>query len=154
MSDRIAVMRAGRIVQIGTGRDLYERPADTFVARFLGESNLLAGTCRAPVRAARRRFGSRASTQPVEGRAGAGPRGRSARGSALIRPEHVRPMPAACRRAIVERVYLGEIVALRLRPRGGHWNSGGAASEPRRRPDDDVEIGWDRAAVSILPDAT
>jgi len=43
MSDRIAVMRAGRIVQVGSALDLYERPADGFVARFLGESNLLAG---------------------------------------------------------------------------------------------------------------
>ncbi len=42
MSDRIAVMRAGRIVQIGTAQELYERPADSFVARFLGESNLAA----------------------------------------------------------------------------------------------------------------
>ena len=43
MSDRIAVMRSGEIVQVGSGRDLYERPADSFVARFLGESNLLHG---------------------------------------------------------------------------------------------------------------
>ena len=43
MSDRIAVMRAGRIVQIGSGADLYDRPVDTFVARFLGESNLISG---------------------------------------------------------------------------------------------------------------
>ena len=46
MSDRIGVMRGGRIVQIGSGRDLYERPVDTFVARFLGESNLIPGTVK------------------------------------------------------------------------------------------------------------
>ena len=44
MSDRIAVMRAGKIVQVVAGAELYERPADAFVDRFLGESNLLAGT--------------------------------------------------------------------------------------------------------------
>ena len=41
MSDRIAVMRAGRIEQLGTPEELYERPATEFVAGFLGVSNLL-----------------------------------------------------------------------------------------------------------------
>jgi putative spermidine/putrescine transport system ATP-binding protein len=44
MSDRIAVMNHGRIVQLGTGHDLYEQPSNAFVAQFLGESNLLNGT--------------------------------------------------------------------------------------------------------------
>jgi len=43
MSDRIAVMRDGRIEQIGTPRELYERPASEFVASFIGESNFLTG---------------------------------------------------------------------------------------------------------------
>jgi len=43
MSDRIAVMRDGRIEQVGTPRELYERPASEFVANFIGESNLLTG---------------------------------------------------------------------------------------------------------------
>jgi spermidine/putrescine transport system ATP-binding protein len=43
MSDRIAVMRAGRIEQLGTAEELYERPATEFVAGFLGVSNLLDG---------------------------------------------------------------------------------------------------------------
>ena len=47
VSDRVAVMRAGRIVQIGTPRALYERPASVFVARFLGRANILRGTVRA-----------------------------------------------------------------------------------------------------------
>jgi putative spermidine/putrescine transport system ATP-binding protein len=41
MSDRIAVMDHGRIVQIDTPRRLYERPSDAFVAEFIGESSLL-----------------------------------------------------------------------------------------------------------------
>ena len=41
MSDRIAVMRAGRIEQLGRPEELYERPATEFVAGFLGVSNLL-----------------------------------------------------------------------------------------------------------------
>jgi spermidine/putrescine transport system ATP-binding protein len=43
MSDRIAVMRSGRIEQLGAPEELYERPATTFVAGFLGVSNLLDG---------------------------------------------------------------------------------------------------------------
>ena len=42
MSDRIAVMSAGRIQQIGSPRDIYESPANRFVADFIGETNLLA----------------------------------------------------------------------------------------------------------------
>jgi spermidine/putrescine transport system ATP-binding protein len=41
MSDRLAVMNAGRIVQIGTSRQVYEEPADTYVADFLGAANLM-----------------------------------------------------------------------------------------------------------------
>jgi putative spermidine/putrescine transport system ATP-binding protein len=41
MSDRIAVFREGRIVQVGTPVELYEHPRDSFVADFLGESNFL-----------------------------------------------------------------------------------------------------------------
>jgi spermidine/putrescine transport system ATP-binding protein len=43
MSDRIAVMRAGHIEQLGTPDELYERPRTEFVAGFLGVSNLLDG---------------------------------------------------------------------------------------------------------------
>lgn len=47
MSDRIAVFRAGRVRQLASPEALYERPADAFVARFVGENNLLPGTVRA-----------------------------------------------------------------------------------------------------------
>ena len=43
VSDRIIVMNAGRIEQQGTPRDLYERPATPFLARFMGESNPARG---------------------------------------------------------------------------------------------------------------
>jgi putative spermidine/putrescine transport system ATP-binding protein len=42
MSDRIAVMNAGRIEQIGTPSEIYERPKTRFVADFIGEINLIA----------------------------------------------------------------------------------------------------------------
>ena len=41
MSDRLAVMDQGRILQIGSPRDIYERPAERFVADFIGETNFL-----------------------------------------------------------------------------------------------------------------
>ena len=44
MSDRIAVMDAGRVEQIGTPREIYEEPANRFVAEFIGSMNLLDGT--------------------------------------------------------------------------------------------------------------
>ena len=43
MSDRIAVMNAGVIEQLGTPREIYERPASRFVAGFIGTSNIVAG---------------------------------------------------------------------------------------------------------------
>ena len=46
VSDRIIVMNAGRIEQQGTPRDLYERPATPFLARFMGESNPAQGIVR------------------------------------------------------------------------------------------------------------
>ncbi|MBI2438790.1 MAG: ABC transporter ATP-binding protein [Lentisphaerae bacterium] len=47
MADRCAVLRQGRVEQIGTPRDLYERPANRFVADFIGGANLVPGTVRA-----------------------------------------------------------------------------------------------------------
>jgi spermidine/putrescine transport system ATP-binding protein len=44
MADRIAVMNHGRIEQLGTPTELYERPATAYVAGFLGVSNLITGT--------------------------------------------------------------------------------------------------------------
>jgi len=47
MSDRIAVMNAGRIQQIGAPGEVYDRPANRFVASFIGNSNLFSGTVEA-----------------------------------------------------------------------------------------------------------
>ena len=40
IADRVAVMRSGRIVQVGTPAEVWHRPADGFVARFLGFANV------------------------------------------------------------------------------------------------------------------
>lgn len=47
VSDRIAVMSQGNVLQVGTPHEIYESPADAFVARFIGETNLFEGTVKA-----------------------------------------------------------------------------------------------------------
>jgi ABC-type Fe3+/spermidine/putrescine transport system ATPase subunit len=47
MSDRVAVIRDGRLQQVATPRELYDAPATSFVASFVGESNLIDCTIRA-----------------------------------------------------------------------------------------------------------
>lgn len=44
MADRIAVLRAGRVLQAGTPREVFEEPASPFVANFVGRSNMISGT--------------------------------------------------------------------------------------------------------------
>ncbi len=50
MADRLVVMNEGSVRQVGTQRDLYERPADRFVAGFVGRSTFLEGAIEAPGR--------------------------------------------------------------------------------------------------------
>ena len=61
MSDRIAVMQRGRILQVGTPREIYEHPAERFVADFIGETNFLDG--RGLRRGRRARLGSPAASR-------------------------------------------------------------------------------------------
>jgi spermidine/putrescine transport system ATP-binding protein len=118
MSDRLAVMNAGRIVQIGTPRQVYEEPADTYVADFLGAANLMeievvtAGSGEL-------RLGDWALTSRRCERTAAGP------AHAVIRPERVRIEPhgsAGDNRvpAMVERVvFLGAATQVMLRLAAG-----------------------------------
>ena len=46
MADRVAVLRGGRVEQVGPPRELYERPSNRFVAGFLGETNLITAEVR------------------------------------------------------------------------------------------------------------
>jgi putative spermidine/putrescine transport system ATP-binding protein len=50
MADRLVVMNEGSVRQVGSQRDLYERPADRFVAGFVGRSTFLPGTVETPGR--------------------------------------------------------------------------------------------------------
>lgn len=46
LSDRIGILKDGKLVQVGPPRDVYNRPGDEFTARFLGEANIFSGTAR------------------------------------------------------------------------------------------------------------
>ena len=82
ISDRVAVMEAGRFRQIGTPMEVYFRPADSFVAQFIGTSNRLVAAVDGRGRAA---LGEGAPGVPVSGGLADRPRV-----LLCIRPEHVR----------------------------------------------------------------
>lgn len=120
MSDRIAVMRAGRVEQLGTPEELYERPRTRFVADFIGTSNLLAGSVEAIE-------GSTAVVRLTSGeacRTATGPEVRVGRRIELsIRPEAVRLSPPGgtdgIPAAIEQVAYLGGNVQYIARTGGG-----------------------------------
>ena len=89
MADRIAVMNDGRIVQIDTPQALYARPADRFVADFLGETNFLPGTVVAGGHVARVRTPAGILTAAAQGGQAEGDKL-----TCCVRPEHVTLCPA------------------------------------------------------------
>ena len=89
MSDRLAVMAGGRIEQVGTPAQLYEEPATTYVAGFLGVANLLGATARAGDGGGRCRL--RLGDFDLE--AAGGDTGASGEVQVVIRPERVRLEP-------------------------------------------------------------
>ena len=142
MSDRIAVMHAGRIEQLGTPEELYERPATRFVADFIGSTNLLHGVVEAdgldppdvggacPSRPRRPRAGRRGRDQHPPGVDRARPgrcRGRHPRsGGAGRLPRHESQLPG---------------------PHGGRPGPVGAGIEGRGPPPGRQRGGRDLAAV-------
>jgi len=118
ISDRVAVMRAGRIEQVSTPDELYLRPVNRFVAGFVGEANLLPGEVR------------HGEVQTLVGRFRTGPDAMvdGARAEVLLRPEQLHmlpvdrlstaPRPETVLR-IVRRVFHGSEVHHVLRSREG-----------------------------------
>jgi len=128
MSDRLAVMHAGRIAQVGTPQEVYEAPADAYVADFLGAANLLTVglAARAADGISTITLGelSLSTANPVPVAAGTDPAGTVSAGTvaqAVIRPERVRVEPHGSTGvnrvpALVERlVYLGAATQVMLR---------------------------------------
>ena len=115
MSDRIAVMRAGQVEQLGTPEELYERPATRFVADFIGTTNLLRGHIESEGRV-------RLSSGEVAPCAEAGVT-RGGEVEISIRPESISLVPADAEGAIRGRVdqaaYLGNTVSYQIMTAGG-----------------------------------
>jgi spermidine/putrescine transport system ATP-binding protein len=115
MSDRLAVMNAGRIAQIGTPREVYEEPADAYVADFLGAANLMQVSVSSASPAKVKVGDSELSSSYVC------PAAAGQTAHAVIRPERVRVEPhgsAGPNRvpALVERlVFLGPATQVMLR---------------------------------------
>jgi ABC-type Fe3+/spermidine/putrescine transport system ATPase subunit len=92
LADRIAVMGEGRILQVGSPRELYDEPADVQVARFLGRANLFEGRIVEQT-ALRARVRIEGIDQPLLCRA-SGSCAPDMRGSLSVRPEAIALAPA------------------------------------------------------------
>ena len=128
MSDLVAVMDGGRLQQIGTPGELYQNPANRFVADFIGESNILEGDLEVRPADDTLHFRSRRGLQTAcrwtrKDTPAPGPV------CVVIRPERIRFVqgdasmaPAAetaVRAEIVDRIYVGDLVRFRVRLEGG-----------------------------------
>jgi putative spermidine/putrescine transport system ATP-binding protein len=111
MSDRIAVMRGGRVAQLGTPRDIYDRPTSRFVADFIGDTNILEGVAEGAALRLAAGWSSPLAAPPPAGAT-----------AIALRPEAVRPVAAGAGLvdATVEVAnFLGDSVLLKLALPGG-----------------------------------
>ncbi|WP_114814268.1 ABC transporter ATP-binding protein [Paraburkholderia kururiensis] len=112
LGDRIVVMSAGRIEQIGTPRDIYYRPANRTVAQFVGTINRLAGIWRDGL------FATSGGAVPVPGALAAHAAGSGApSGELFFRPEDAYladPAQAHLRGTIEHAAFLGERTRLTI----------------------------------------
>jgi len=150
MSDRIAVINRGRIEQAASPRDLYEEPANAFVADFLGVSNLMDATANGPSGdAAQVRLANGFSVEVRRGDI-------SRRGEVkvVIRPERVLLEPAGATGPnripgmVTNVVYLGSGIQLAV-----HLASGQTVTALVPNNDDDTASAWSSglAVTCYLP---
>ncbi len=151
MADRLVVMSEGRIRQVGSQQDLYERPADRFVADFVGRSTFFEGRLEAPGRFVSAGGLSIACNSDVTGPA-----------SLALRPERIALVgpvapPVNAFPGVVEFVsYLGAQVDIHVRLNAQER----AVVQMPNRPDrplpslgKNVTIGWGRETGIIFPAA-
>ncbi|MFZ5791164.1 MAG: ABC transporter ATP-binding protein [Pseudomonadota bacterium] len=154
MSDTIAVMRDGRIDQMGTPTELYDRPRTAFVASFIGSQNFFPGRIEAGGRLAADGGvlidGARVAEGAVPGERGLG----------AVRPENVKlsaaEPPEACNRVrgrVVAVVMLGDMVEYVLRLPGGEELFSRRPRNAGELPDQGQEIWahWPRGHATIFP---
>lgn len=149
MSDNVAVFNDGRIQQLASPEDLYERPANSFVAQFIGENNKLEGVVesisgqRCTVRLD---DGTVIDAQPVN----VSKVGERTRVS--IRPERVESNPARLppdahlvEAEVMEFIYMGDTFRFRLRVAGQDdfvMKYRNAQDQNRLTPGSKIKIGW------------
>jgi len=133
VSDRIVVMDRGRIAQIGTPRELYDQPANAFVADFIGDANLLRGEV------AGGRFAAGSLLLPVSGDAGAA--------TLSIRPERIRLFPGGTDR-IVSATYLGSRMEYLVESAAGDLLVSRPVAEPALAEGTAVTVAIDPADVT------
>ena len=154
VSDRIAVMNQGSVVQDGTAEDLYHRPASEFVATFVGRVNLLHGTLEGAADGAAR---IRALGTTLRVRQ---PQAALAAGSAVklvLRPEAVELAPEGATpiaAQVVARTFLGEKVEYVVRCanvtlQAVRYNAGRAESYPEGAA---VALRIAEDALTVLPE--
>ncbi len=152
MSDRIAVMNAGRIEQIGDGRSVYTAPRTAFVAGFVGENNAMRG------KVASVGEGFAVVETPLGAFRGTNPLGLTAGAPAVlfVRPEalHIGSTENACTAATTEVAYEGNLTHVGLRADdGSHLLVLLGGGETRSAPPIGarVGLGFDAADAIVLP---
>ena len=166
MADRLVVMSAGAIQQIGTQRDLYEHPSNRFVAGFVGRTNFLSGQLVAPGvfrsdGGLTLRYDGRSA--PAGGSAAAA-RSSDARRALALRPERLN-LGASADPARSNRVagtvefasYLGAIVEYYVRLSSGeilrvHAPNTGAAGDRAWALGETVHVSWPAEVGLVLED--
>ncbi|MFD1328988.1 ABC transporter ATP-binding protein [Mycoplana ramosa] len=157
MSDRIAVMSTGTVRQVGTPWDIYDRPAERFVADFIGETNFLeADVVSVSGNKARVRLSSGAEI-PAAFPADLTPSGKV---TIVVRPEHAQvsaPSPASLLRGVVhEVVYLGTDTHFHIRLDDGKAfmvrQQNARSGHSGFSKDDTVGIGFSDDVAQILRD--
>jgi putative spermidine/putrescine transport system ATP-binding protein len=138
LSDRVAVMNAGRIEQLGPPREVYERPATVFVADFIGASSALEA------RVVDSRTVELAGGQRVPARLGPGV-APGARVRLLIRPERVElgePGPNTLPARVTSAMFLGDHWEVRLELDGGARVLATVRGTATLAPGDRVAVGF------------
>lgn len=151
MSDRIAVLNGGRLEQIGTPAELYQRPKNVFVAKFLGESNVLPVTVVSrEAEAINVRLGSQLFRVPAHS-------GASERMMAhlLVRPEDLQVAvgdASGIDAEVLETVYLGELSAVRLRLISGELVWMRSMRLSHLRVGERIRVSWEPCTARLLDD--
>ena len=142
ISDRIAVMNAGKVEQIGTPRDIYDRPRTRFVCDFIGESNIFTGDWR-----------NGAFT--IDGAVVPAPINDGARmGAIAVRPERIQ-LAAAGKAPLNGRIQASSFISGRMIYRilldgGAQVTAKEAATSPERPIGEPVGVCWNAGDVVIL----